>query len=275
MANFVTVLSLALLAMFYIAGARKLRAGASCLHITAFAGGWVMLAVALAPPLHELAESRLWAHMVQHELLVLIAAPLLALGRLHLALLALFSRPSQRVAGRWIRRLRVSMPIAWALHAIALWIWHLPALYEAAVDQPLLHAAQHASFLGTALLFWWSVLDRRSGYGAAALYTFATSLHTGILGALIFLTPQPWYLTYGTGPAALKDQQLAGLIMWIPGGAALAFTALCLLWHWLQDMERRVMERERLGLLSYRSTRSQITPMRLAIISTRDAEPRR
>jgi putative membrane protein len=79
------------------------------------------------------------------------------------------------------------MPAAWTIHTIALWARHLPLLYDAAVDQPLLHVAQHASVVGTALLFWWPVLERRASYRVAALHTFATSMHTGVLGALLYL----------------------------------------------------------------------------------------
>jgi len=214
-----------------------------------FTGGWLALLLALSPPVHELAEAHLWAHMAQHELIMIIAAPLLALGRPHLVLLRLLGRDQRAIVTRWFYRLRTNLLLAWALHGTTLWVWHVPSLYEAAVNQPLVHFAQHASFLVTALLFWWAALDRRSGYGAAALYTFATSLHSGILGALFFLAPQSWYRVYGIGHAALEDQQLAGLIMWIPGGVVFALTALGLLWRWLADIERRVNAREARALV--------------------------
>jgi cytochrome c2 len=129
-------------------------------------------------------------------------------------------------------------------------------LYQAAVEHPLLHAAQHASFLGTALFFWWSVFARRAEYGAAALYTFTTSLHTGVLGALLFLAPAVWYPIYGSGRAALEDQQLAGLIMWIPGGAVLGLVALYLIWRWLEDNERSTVRREQMSMPRSRPIRS-------------------
>lgn len=185
--------------------------------------------------------------MVQHELLIVLAAPLLALARPQRVLLASLPRNARHLAGRCLRRLRLSMAVAWTLHALVFWLWHIPTLYAAAAHQPLLHAAQHASFFGTALLFWWTVLERRAAFGAAALYTFATALHTGLLGALLFLAPRPWYAPYAAAPDALEDQQLAGLIMWVPGGVVLALTALLLFWRWLDDMERRAGARERLA----------------------------
>lgn len=229
---------LALIGALYVAGARRQRVRRPW-HTAAFAAGLTVLAAALAPPLHELAEVRLWAHMVQHELIIVLAAPLVALARPHRALLAWLPQNPRRLAGRCLRRLRVSLATAWTLHALVFWLWHIPALYAAAANQPLLHAAQHASFFGTALFFWWTVLERRAAFGAAALYTFATALTTGFLGALLFLAPRPWYAPYRTAADALEDQQLAGLIMWVPGGVILALTALLLFWRWLDDMERR------------------------------------
>jgi putative membrane protein len=258
MATIITGLFLALVAVLYTLGARAHRASIRRFHRAAFVVGWTTAAVALMPPLHELAETYLSAHMIQHELLMVIAAPLLALGRPYQIWLALLPRAHRRAVASKFHNLRISMPLAWALHALAVWAWHLPALYQAAAAQPLLHLAQHATFIGTALLFWCAVLDRRREYGAAALYTFATSVHTGILGALMYLTPQPWYPIYGNSLAAREDQQLAGLIMWIPGGALLASTAVCLLWFWLHDIERRIVMREKLTVIHSRAGRAVV-----------------
>jgi|SRR5690242_15001491 putative membrane protein len=260
----IQALALVVLGLLFIwaARARPLRP----LQIMSLAAGWLALAAALSNPLDELAETSVSAHMLQHEILILIAAPLLALGRAHHLLLGVL--PRSRRGGFWhyLRSMRVSAAIACILHGLAIWIWHLPALYEAAAAQPSLHFAQHASFLGSALLFWCAVLDQRRQYGAAALYTFATSAHTGILGVLMFITPHPWYPSYGTGAAAIEDQQLAGLIMWIPGGALLAFTAVCLLWYWLHDLERRAVMRERLVLIANRAQRTLV--ISLALLGT-------
>jgi len=240
----VTTLGIALLAFLHIFNAGPARDGRGRFHVAAFAAGWLALIAALAPPLDALADAKLSAHMVQHELLMVVAAPLIALGRPHLALLGILPRKIRRRAAQWFERIRLGTPVAWILHSVALWLWHAPYLYDAALVRPWLHAAEHASFLGTALLFWWSVLDRRARYGAAALYVFATSLHSGLLGALLFLAPRPWYSAYA-GPGALEDQQLAGLVMWILGGVVLAATSLILIARWLDEVERRVAARER------------------------------
>jgi cytochrome c oxidase assembly factor CtaG/cytochrome c551/c552 len=239
MTTAITLVALALLAALY-SSAMRAHSGVRAFsrpRIIAFAVGWLTAAAALVWPLHELAEQRLSAHMVQHELLILIAVPLLAFARLDLALLVCLRGHGRQVTSRLLGKLRVSMPVAWALHAVALWVWHLPVLYQTAGDQPLLHLAQHASFGGTAYLFWLAAFDRRTGYGAAALYVFLTSLHSGLLGVLLFLSPRLWYPHYALAQGALEDQQLAGLIMWIPGGVALTITAIWLLWRWLNDTE--------------------------------------
>ena len=124
---------------------------------------------------------------------------------------------------------------AFALHAIALWAWHLPAAFDAALAHEGWHIAQHVSFLGTALFFWWSVLGHdprgRYGPGHSAASLFLTMMHTGALGALLSLAPNPWYapyipLTGALGMDPVDDQQLGGLIMWVPAALAYVIAAL-------------------------------------------------
>ena len=106
---------------------------------------------------------------------------------------------------------------------------------------------QHASFLGSALLFWYAIVhgrNARRGYGAAVFYLFATAMHSGALGALLTLARRPWYGVYeetaaAWGFTALEDQQLAGLIMWIPGGISYLVGGLLLLMLWMRESERR------------------------------------
>jgi putative membrane protein len=109
-----------------------------------------------------------------------------------------------------------------------------------------MHAAQHTTFLLTALLFWWPLTNPapRFGYGAAIVYVFTTALHTSILGALLTFAPHPWYSPYvATAPlwhlTALEDQQLGGLIMWIPAGTLLIAVGLWLLVKWLNQSQVR------------------------------------
>jgi cytochrome c oxidase assembly factor CtaG len=176
-------------------------------------------------------------HMVQHLLLVVVAAPLLVLGEPLTATLWALPPQARRTVGRWGRahavralwRLLRHPLTAWVLHVAALWVWHAPRLYDAAVRHPGVHVLEHATFFGTALLFWWVITDRRSrrrlGFGPAVLYIFTGGLQSTVLGALLTMARHPWYLShYDTtrawGLTPLEDQQLAGLIMWVPASFA-------------------------------------------------------
>ena len=250
------IVPLALFAILYATGLRRLwrRAGTgrgvSRGVAAAHAAGWVVLAIALLSPIHALGEVLFSAHMVQHELLVALAAPLLTVGRPGVVLAwglppgwrprvgRFFARPAVRAAWR-----SLTLPlVAFALHAAALWLWHAPGLYQRSLTSDLAHAMQHASFLGTALLFWWSVLrplrergpEARRTRGVAALSLFATMIHSGALGALLTFATSLWYPAYGATTAAwglmpLEDQQLAGIVMWVPSGASYLVATLVLL----------------------------------------------
>lgn len=226
-----------------LAGVRALRGW----EVAGLVTGLIAVAAALGPPLERLADQRLSAHMVQHELLVLVAAPLLALGRPLVPVLAALPRRLRRRASRVARDASRGALVAWVLHAVALWVWHVPALYDLATRVPALHAVEHASFLGTAVLFWWTLLRRpgaRIQLGGAAVYVFTTALHTGLLGVLMLLARRPWYAHYvvtapSMGIDPLEDQQLAGLIMWIPAGVLLGVVVLACIAAWLRDVERR------------------------------------
>jgi len=229
-----------------------------------FAAGWVTLLVAMVSPLHRMGEVLFSAHMVQHELLMAVAAPLLVLGRPVIPFLWAIPIRWRRSVGGWAKAgavagawRGVTSPFAaWLLHAATLWLWHLPGAYEASLASEWMHALQHASFLGTALLFWWALVhgrEGRMGYGASVLYLFATAMHSGGLGALLTFAPRPWYAAYDATTAAwgltpLEDQQLAGLIMWIPAGASYLVAALLLLAAWMRESERRASRWEERAL---------------------------
>ena len=199
--------------------------------------------LALAPPLGTLAHDLLWAHMVQHEVLMVIAAPLLALARPPSLIASRLPRAWRAGLLRAVTAMPDSAFGAWVLHAAAVWTWHLPGPWATAHASAAAHAAQHASFFVTALLFWWTILGRRDRYGAGALYVFATGLHTSALGVLLALAPRPWYEAHPAVAAAwgltpLEDQQLAGLIMWVAGGVVLAVTGLVLVAAWMRHAGR-------------------------------------
>jgi putative membrane protein len=125
-------------------------------------------------------------------------------------------------------------------------------LFQATLDSEIVHTLQHLSFLGSALLFWWALIHGREGllgYGAAALYLFTTSVHSGVLGALITFARDVWYPAYARsteswGLTPLEDQQLGGLIMWIPAGLVYVFAGLMLVAGWMRESERSVRRSE-------------------------------
>jgi putative membrane protein len=207
--------------------------GVALPRVACFAAGLIAIAIALFSPLDAMSEQLFSAHMVQHLLLVIVAAPLLVLGEPQYVMLWVLHVDARRSVARWWRRafaLRaiwsaVSRPaIAWLLHVGALWAWHMPRLYDAALHDERIHIVEHLTFLLTALLFWWVALDRhRLRVGVATFYLFAAGLQGTLLGALLTIARHPWYVAHYTttqswGLTPMEDQQLAGLIMWIPAG---------------------------------------------------------
>lgn len=210
------VLALVLAAGLYAEALRR-NAPLRPRHVAAFGAGWLALALALLPPLDRAAAESFSAHMVQHELLMVVAPPLLILGRPFTALAATLHARVLRLAAV---PLRLPPLAAWGLHAAALWIWHVPRLFDTGLESGAVHALQHACFFWSALLFWWTVF-RRLRTGAAVLYLLATLIHSGALAALLTFAPAPLY-----AGATLHDQQLGGLIMWVPAGYAMVLAGV-------------------------------------------------
>lgn len=211
-----------------------------------FTLGWLALVVALLSRLDAVAQHSFAVHMVQHELLMVVAAPLIVLGRPLEAFAWGLPREVHRplaVAARSavLRRTwqALTTPLgAWSIHAVALWTWHLPLLFALAMTHLGWHFAQHGCFFASALGFWWSVFGGRARTATAMSIAslFTTMLHTSALGALLTFAPSVWYPLDGPpafGLAALEDQQLGGLVMWVPGGLAYVIAALALMRRWL------------------------------------------
>jgi putative membrane protein len=256
--DFAAVTLIVLSGAVYVSGLRRLSTRDAMpprLERTAFLCGWLTLLISVLPPLDGLATQRFSAHMLQHELMMLVGAPLIIAGRpLPVWLWGLPStwRPPvgdvfrrSGIGGAWYA---LTAPlVAWVLHGLAVWVWHIPALYDAAVADEGVHALQHAIFVGTSALFWWGLLYGRygrAGYGAAVFYVFTTVIHTGLLGAMLTFAGRPFYPIY-LGPAQasgidpVADQQLAGLVMWIPAGVILTLLGLGLFAAWIGAADRR------------------------------------
>lgn len=245
------VIPLIISALLYAHGARiqRIRTPRQNLY---FWSGWTALALALVSPLHSLGEVLFSAHMLQHEILMLVAAPLLVLSRPLATFLWGMPFEWRRAAGQCaktdsVRRFWSFLkdPLtAWSLNAAAIWIWHAPFLFELTAKSELAHTAQHLSFFLSALLFWWALFYAHGGkaYGAAVFYIFTTAVHTSILGALLTFAPHIWYPGYSTttqawGLTPLEDQQIGGLIMWVPAGLVYLAAGLWLFAGWLKESD--------------------------------------
>lgn len=218
-----------------------------------FVAGVAVMFVALASPLDKLADSYLFsAHMLQHMLFVLVVPPLLVLG-----LTERFARAAVgvRILGAIERGLRRPV-VAWLVAMVALWAWHAPALYNAALASEDIHIAEHLCFMVTAAIFWWPILSPLAGSRMPApealLYLVAGMLATGLLGILLTFARPGLYPTYldphdslgilpllrdswGITPAT--DQELGGLLMWVPGGLVFLAASLFVLARWYRGSE--------------------------------------
>ena len=226
-------------------------------------GGAVVLLLALVSPIDTLSHEYLFsAHMFQHLLLLLIVPPLLLLGIPPRPMHGLLRRPMFDRAERALRR----PVVGWGLSTGVMWIWHLPSLYGEALAHNGVHVVQHLFFLVTATIFWWPLIaplpERRFTAPIALIYLFATMAAASALGiVLTFAAPglYPAYLaphdhlgvlplirdTWGITPAI--DQQLGGLLMWVPGNAIYVWALVATLVRWFNTPEEDTAVHPRLG----------------------------
>jgi len=215
-------------------------------RLAAFLGGLGVIALAVASPLDALAGQRLSAHMTQHQLLLMVAPPLLWLGAPVAPML--FGLP------RWIRRAvaagLASRPVrmiadviahpafGWVSFTVAFWVWHTPRLYELALRSHAWHHLEHACFFATAMLFWRPVIlawPARSPWPRWTMipYLLVADLQNTVLAAILTFSDRVIYPVYATIPwagtiSALADQSIAGVIMWVPGSLVFLFAAVWL-----------------------------------------------
>ncbi len=243
--------------------ARRIPGSGSSARAVAFYGALAVVAAALLSPLDGLAATLFSAHMVQHLLLMLVAAPLAVYARPAAALVAGLPASGRSVA-RGVRRERwasirdaVSNPlVVWTVGTLALWAWHMPALYDGALSNDALHALEHASFFGTALLFWSVVLASGTRRGVprpiATLLVVASGVQSSALGAVLLFAAKPLYVSHLAGARAwdlspLEDQQLAGAIMWGPPALLYIVVMGWLLVRWFAELEATPEPVRRIG----------------------------
>ena len=253
------VIPLILSAFLYWRGSRR-HAGLTRLQENCFWLGLASLVLALVSPVHRMGEVLFFAHMTQHEILMLVSAPLLVISRPLVTFLWAMPFEWRRTVGRWSKESYVqggwsflTDPFAaWWIHALAIWIWHVPYLFNLTLTSDLAHSAQHLSFFLSALAFWWSLFyaHGRRSYGAGVLYIFTTAVHTGILGALLTFSSTPWYSGYlrtteAWGYTPLEDQQVGGLIMWVPASLVYLAAGLYLFSAWLKESDASLVRASR------------------------------
>jgi putative membrane protein len=261
------LLGIALAAVIYGAGLRELeRRGrlwslVQRRHVASFALGLIALLVALQSPL-DTYDSRLFTiHMVQHLILLMVAPPLLLLGKpIPVLLMGLPPAVVRRVARAhartsWLNGLTgrlTSPPVAWTLYVGDVLLWHVPALYQATLFYPGVHLLEHMCFLSTGLVFWWVIIEPMPGparvhHGVRMAMSWSAVLPMVALGALFTFPGSLWYPWYAAQPrlwglSAIDDQHIGGLIMWLPGSMMHVIGASILFFAMLARDERAAMD---------------------------------
>lgn len=221
-------------------------------RVACFAAAIVAVAVALLSPLEPLAGTLFSAHMAQHLLLTLVVPPLLVLGRPAVTVSMAFEAPTRRALTKVKDRVlpRPDRTVWWAVlavvaHTATLWAWHVPPMYELALSNDLVHVVEHLTLVAGALPLWWLVAHARGGHanGAGVLAVFAALLQSGILAGLITFAGEGFYGGHAPGVenwglTVLHDQQLAGGLMWFPGGLLYMVGGAALFLRWLREDEQ-------------------------------------
>ena len=250
------MVGLAFAAMIYGLGILRLPlrpAVQRVVHRGNLVSGWVclaVLAVALSPPFDAVADAVLWAHMIQH-LLIGLVAPLLWCGaRPVLVFTSALDRPARRSLNRvtaeplrsW-RHVRMSRHLgvaAMVFHIAIWWGWHLPPMFDLALRNQWVHATEHICLFvaGVALFDVCLHVRWQDRGGLAFFYLFGAAVGTGMIGALLTIVLNPVYAittqsAHRWGLSRLSDQELGGVIMWVVGGAIYLVVASALGVRWL------------------------------------------
>jgi len=231
------LLSTLLLALFwiiYINGSRHARP--SWKHAVCFHSGMVLCYLSVLGPLDEWAETSTTAHMIQHMMLMVAVTPLWVLSS---PLAQIIKGGGKYLSVIWRPMfvwVRYPMLMAY-IHGATIWFWHLPWFYKLALDHVWWHVFEHACFVITAGLFWWSVLKSTQQKAPWALLAcLLTLMHTGFLGALLTFAKEPLY----GDTRSLIDQQLAGLIMWVAGAVPYLVAATWAGMRWHKQLQRQM-----------------------------------
>jgi len=223
-----------------------------------FYAGVASVFVVLEPPFDNWADTSFALHMTQHVVLLTVSAPLLVLGRPWPRLWIAFPLRARRAVARGLAgsagfrtvgRTACRPAVAFALMTAALLVWHLPALYDAAVGNEGIHILEHVCFLGTALLYWGVLLEAppvrgRIDHLHRAGWFFAALFPGWILAIVLAYASSPIYDSYASLPrrvgglSALADQQLAAGVMWVPGSLVYFVAGVVAFYRWLGPAQK-------------------------------------
>lgn len=262
----VVILGIGLAYLLYWRGARYSRRRGIGRHDrawcgVAFAAGLIAVFVALDSPVDYWADHDLWVHMAQHEILTLVAAPLLLLGAPMWRMWRGVPLAWRRISLRWLIKQRglrrawqrlshvFTRPVtAWALFAGTFTIWHLPTLYDFALTHQLAHVSEHVMFLATALLFWAQVIPAHPlrlslSYPKQMVYLGLAAIQSNVLGSVFMFSTGALYPYYAALPRSssdltvLQDQHFAAAAMDLPGTIIFFLGIIAILGLWLQEEE--------------------------------------
>lgn len=259
------MLPLAILAIGWVAAVRRVDAAHPTnrvprIRTITFLGGLAAIAIALQSGIERYDTALFSVHMVQHILLTLVAAPLIALGAPITLALRVASPGARR---RWLLPILHSRPlrvlahpvVAWLLFAGVMWGTHFSPVFDLSLENRIVHDLEHVLFLGAALLFWWPAVGLdpapwRLSHPARLLYVFLQMPQNTLLAVVILNAPVVLYAHYATldrswGPTALFDQQAAGGIMWLAGDLLFIAAIGAILVGWMRHEERDMARAER------------------------------
>jgi putative membrane protein len=226
---------------------------ASAGRLVLFLAGIGVAAIALFSPVDSLGEDLFLMHMVQHILLLDIAPILCILGLTRVLL-----RPITRQLMELERRLPLfAHPVfAIVLYAGSMWVWHVPALYDAALEHPVIHILEHTFFSFAGALYWWHLLspirNRHLGGMGPVVYMLASKLLVGVLAIGLTFYPHALYAFYEDQPrywglSAATDQSVGGVIMALEQSIIMGIALVALFVRALNESERAEQRLERYG----------------------------
>ena len=267
--SFSVLICLGSLIALYLWGARRLASRSNLksgvnIKKWAFGGSLVALLIALVSPVDVYSNDLFFVHMIQHLILVMVAAPLIRIANPIAEYLWGLPASIRRPIGTLLAKngairaflYGVTNPlVAWFLFAIVMWVWHIPDIYDKALGSKGIHNFEHLSMFLIGIIFWWPVLGspvlfKQLTFPLRFLYLFLALMQNVILAAILTYTDTQIYQFYADSPlhwgiSNSADQQLGGVLMWLVGSMMFAGITIVLIYMWLERDHRRMVKEHR------------------------------